>query len=495
MRYPLVYELNTRCWLHELSVRLGAVIDLADVPEDEFASWNRLGFTHVWAMGVWEAGPRTRAASLGDTALRQRCAEILPDFVEADLVGSPFAPASYEVASRLGGDAGLEKFRRRLHGHGLKLLLDFVPNHVGLDHPWVWEHPERFVHGAEPFAHGFARCTAIGDLWLAFGRDPYFPPWVDTVQLDYRRGDTRAAMIQVMMGLAARCDGLRCDMAMLLLNHVFARTWGEFPTIEPLSGTEFWATAIEAVRTAWPSCLLVAEAYWGLEPRLLELGFDYAYDKRLYDHLLARDRLSVHRHLIESPPQLVRSSVHFIENHDEPRIAGRVSLDEHRAATLLVLALPGMRLLHDGQLAGARSQVPVQLARRPPEQPDPGVQALYEQLLGAVAKSTVGNGKGTLPVVRCAGEGNPSWRNLVVLLWQGSSQGFDLAVVNLAPNRSQGFARIDVPGLERTNWVLQDRLGDERFERAGRELRTQGLFLDVGPYAAQLFHFRPVSTS
>ncbi len=494
MQYPLVYELNARCWLRELSVRRGEVIHLANVPEEEFVNWKHLGFTHIWLMGVWEVGPRSRAESVADTALRQRCTGVLPDFTEADVMGSPFALASYTVARELGGDAGLEHFRRRLHGHGLRLLLDFVPNHVGLDHPWVAEHPEWFVPSTVAFAEGFRQSTSAGDFWLAYGKDPYFPAWADTVQLDHRRADVRTAMIEVMAGLSARCDGLRCDMAMLVLNEVFVETWREFPIAELPPATEFWAEAIEAVKTASPVCLLVAEAYWDLEPRLLELGFDYAYDKRLYDHLLARAPLSAHRHLIESPPGFVRSGVHFIENHDECRIAGLLTLMEHRAAALLVLALPGMRLLHEGQLTGARTHIPVQLVRRPVESPHPEVEALYEHLLGALAGSAVGHGEGRVLGVRRASVDNPSWRNLVVIQWKAGSPAFDLVVVNLASQRAQCFALIDIPGLERTDWFLEDQLGDERFERAGRELQARGLFLDVGPNAAQLFHFQPVST-
>ena len=446
-------------------------------------------------MGVWEVGPRSRAESLADAGLRQEYAEIFPDATKADLAGSPFAPASYAVEGELGGDAGLELFRNRLHGWGLRLLLDFVPNHMGLDHPWVAEHPEWFVHSRQAFPQGFRQRTGAGDLWLANGRDPYFPAWADTVQLDYRRADTRTAMIEVMAGLAVRCDGLRCDMAMLLLNEVFVQTWREFPIVEPTPATEFWAEAIAAVKTASPACLLVAEAYWGLEPRLLELGFDYVYDKRLYDHLVARAPLAAHRHLNESPPGFVPSSVHFIENHDEHRIAGLLTLTEHRAAALLALALPGMRLLHEGQLVGARSHVPVQWARRPVEPHCPEVEALYEHLLAAIAGSAVGCGDGKVLASRCASTDNPSWRNLVVIQWQNASQPFDLVVVNLASHRSQCFAIIEIPGLQRAHWAMEDLLGDERFERVGKELQSRGLFLDVGPHAAQLFHFKPISIS
>ena len=83
---------------------------------------------------------------------------------------------------------------------GLRLLLDFVPNHTGLDHPWVEEHPEYYIQGTEQdLAHAPQNYTRVtrtrGDLLLAHGRDPYFPGWPDTLQLDYANPATQEAMI------------------------------------------------------------------------------------------------------------------------------------------------------------------------------------------------------------------------------------------------------------------------------------------------------------
>lgn len=492
MKYPLVYELNVRCWLRELSARAGQVIRLGNVPAAEFADWQARGFTHVWPMGLWEVGPRSRTECLANPDLRRACAESLPDFHEADLLGSPYAAAAYRVARELGGDAGLRAFRQRLHAAGLKLLVDFVPNHVGLDHPWVHDHPQWFVHSTRPAPETFRQSTDAGELWIAHGKDPNFPAWTDTAQLDYRRPDTRVAVGEALQALARRCDGVRCDMAMLLLNDVFVQTWRDFPASEPPPATEFWAKALRTVKAAQPDFLFVAEAYWGLEPRLQELGFDYTYDKQLYDHVVARDYRGLHRHLATRPPAFQRASLHFLENHDEPRIATRLSPAEHRAAALLTLGLPGARLVHDGQLTGARLRALIQLGRRPPEPVDPEVQAAYDHLLRALADSAVGHGEGKLLAPRPAWGENPTWENFVVVLWQREAPDFDLVVVNLTPCRSQCYAPLEAPNLTQYNWRLADRLGEERYERYGDDLESQGLFLDVPPHAGQLFHFQPL---
>ena len=180
-------------------------------------------------MGVWATGPRARAEALKHPELRRAYDQVLPGWQEADVAGSPYAIGDYQVPPALGGEAGLAEFRRKLREHGLKLLLDFVPNHVGLDHAWVRERPGLFVQSLGAAPGTFPQETSAGPRWLAHGKDPYFAPWTDTVQLDYRRAATRAVMTQLLQSFAGRCDGVRCDMAMLVLNDVFAKTWERFP--------------------------------------------------------------------------------------------------------------------------------------------------------------------------------------------------------------------------------------------------------------------------
>jgi hypothetical protein len=299
-------------------------------------------------------------------------------------------------------------------------------------------------------------------------------------------------MIEVLKDLARRCDGVRCDLAMLLLNDVFVKTWRDFPASEPPPATEFWEKAIASVKAGQPEFMFVAEAYWDLEARLHALGFDYVYDKRLYDFLAARDRPAVQGHLLSHPPEFVRASAHFLENHDEARIASVLTAAEHRAAALVILGLPGMRLVHDGQLAGARVHTPVQLGRRVAESPQAEVQQLYDQLLGALAKSAVGRGEGKVLPLHSAWPDNCTCANFVLVQWQAQPPAFDLVVVNLAPHRSQCYALLEVPDLAKYNWRLQDLLGQESYERYGDDLQNQGLYLDVAAHGAQLFHFDPL---
>jgi glycosidase len=496
---PLLYEINTRCWLRELSAKAGQPVTLSSVPKTEFEAWERLGFTHIWLMGVWTAGPRARAEALRHEGLRKEFSAVLPDLRDEDVGGSPYAIAQYQVAAALGGEKGLQEFRRQLNAQGMKLLLDFVPNHLGLDHSWVRERPGLFVQSPGQAPDTFREETVSGLIWLAHGKDPYFPGWSDTVQLDYRLTATREAMTGLLLKVADRCDGVRCDMAMLVLNDVFAKTWQNFPAGKGPADAdqEFWSAAISAVKAVHPDFLFLAEAYWGLESRLQGLGFEFTYDKTLYDRLISRDGQGVQQHLAGLHAVVLGKGAHFLENHDERRIASLIELAEHRAAALIIVTLPGLRFLHDGQLAGAERRIPVQLLRRPSEPEKPEIRSMYEQLLTTLPRTAFGpqaasrNSAITVRPPAPSWPGNPTSQNFVVLQAQTEPPAFDLVAVNLAPHRSQCFVPLTVPDLAAREWEMRDLLGDEYYVRAGDDLCKRGVYLDLPPHGAQLFHFQP----
>lgn len=492
---PFLYEVYVRQWLHALSVKKGREIDLWAVPEDELDTWARRGFTHVWLMGIWPTGQKSRQQAVEHPDLRRAYDDALPGWSDVDVVGSPYAISAYNVPPSIGGDDGLAALRKRMAERGIKLILDLVPNHTGLDHSWAIQKPHLYVGSPTPIAEATKVRGIHGERYLAHGKDPYFAGWTDTLQVDYRRRETRAAMIEQIQKIAARCDGVRCDMAMLALNEVFAKTWAHVPAMNPQGepvepcADEFWSTAIGAVKQKFPNFLFLAEAYWDLEDKLCELGFDFAYDKRLYDLLLHGD-WGVNGHLRTLGDKSAHRA-HFLENHDEPRANTALPFDVHKAAALLTLSLPGMRFVHDGQLEGRRRFARIQLNRTAVEEKDRAVEGLYASLFEALPQTAIGRGQCQILEILPAWDGNHSHHAFTLLQWQqvGVANRFDLVVINHSRDRAQCHARLTAQGLGSGTWTLSDRLSAERHVREGDELITKGLFLDVAGHGAQIFSF------
>jgi hypothetical protein len=502
-RFPALYQIDTRIAVSEAAATLGRPATLDDLPDDLFDRAAARGFSWIWMLGVWQTGPMGRESSRGPAARADLRAD-LPDLREADIVGSPFAIVGYQVHRDFGGEPALARLRERLRRRGLSLLLDFVPNHIALDHPWVEAHPEFLIAGSEDDLRRepknyLALETAQGRKIFAHGRDPNFPGWSDTLQLNYRHGGLRESMIAELARIADRADGARCDMAMLLEPEVVARTWGERARprdgTPPVDGT-FWPEAIPRVRKRHPGFLFVAEAYWDLEWSLQEEGFDFTYDKRLYDRLRNGVARPVREHLSAAPAFLDRT-LHFLENHDEPRAAATFPPDIHRAAAVVTFLVPGLRFFYEGEFEGRRAHASIHLARRVTEKPDAALGAFYEGLLGCLRRPETHDGAWRLSACRAAWAGNPSWDNFIVFSWDGKRQGQDkesgqlLVAVNYGATRAQCYAEVGLDGLDQGVLVLTDLLGDARYERDGRTLAHEGLYLDLPAWGYNVLDVRP----
>jgi hypothetical protein len=485
-RHPVIYELNTWVWLNDLSRRHERRVDLATVPEQEWDAIAARGFDAVWFMGVWERSPAGIGVSMRNEGLLADFRRALPDFAPEDNVGSPYCVRRYVVDEHLGGPNGLAAARRLLRQRGLRLILDFVPNHVAPDHPWVSDHPEYFVQGsADEARHDPGAFIESGGTVFACGRDPYFPPWQDVLQLDAFQPGLRQAVIETISEIAGRCDAIRCDMAMLVLNDIFERTWGARAGARPVN--DYWRTVIPAVKGGHPEFRFIAEAYWDLEWELQQQGFDFCYDKKLYDRMEHGPAESVRLHLLADLPYQ-EGMVRFIENHDEPRAAVTFPDGKGRAAAVAILTLPGARLLHEGQFEGWRVRLPVFLGRRPAEPVDRDLAAFYERLLKATSRDLFRNGEWR-PCERSGWPDNQSCQNVLAWCWaQGDERA--LIVVNFGPAPAQ--ARVQAPwdDLGATQWRLDDGLSGDTYDRDGNEMRESGLYVDLGPWQCHVFQVR-----
>lgn len=483
-RYPSLYQINTRVWLTELSQTLGRRATLDDVPDAELDRLSAAGFDWVWLLSVWTTGSEAQQISRSNPEWRREFQATLPDLCDDDIAGSGFAVTGYTVHPNLGGDAALARLRERLRKRGLRLMLDFVPNHMGLGHPWVEEHPEFFVAGTEfDLARAPQNYTWVkrhsGDLLLAHGRDPYFPGWPDTLQINYGNPAAQEAMIDELTRIAGQCDGVRCDMAMLVLPEVFERTWG-------VKTDSFWPRATARVREQSPDFCFMAEVYWDLEWTLQQQGFNYAYDKRLYDRLRDGGARPVREHFLaglDYQDKLAR----FLENHDEPRAAAVFAPDVHRAAAAITYLSPGLRFFHQGQFEGRKLRISPHLVRGPHEPTEEALRQFYERLLAVVRRPVVRDGRWQLLECRSAWAGNGTADSFIAFSWEGAETRRLLVAVNYSAHASQCRIRPPFADLRGATWRLQDLLGDAVYDRSGDELAADGLYLDVGPWQVHAF--------
>jgi glycosidase len=497
MPNPSIYQINTRIILQERGVALGRAATLDDLEDRFLDDIAAKGFDWVWFLGVWQTGPAAREISRSNRKLLEECRRVLPDLRDEDISGSPFAIVAYEAHKDFGGDKALAKLRERLARRRLKLLLDFVPNHTAPDHAWVTKHPEYYIHGSEedlarqPQNYARVKLGAKSTI-LAYGRDPYFDGWPDTFQLNYRHAGFREARIAELGSIAERCDGVRCDMAMLLQPQIIQKTWGD--RARPSDGSPpkdnpFWPEAIATVKRRHPGFLFLAEVYWDMEWELQQAGFDYTYDKRLYDRLVAKQATPVREHLM-ADPSFQDHSMRFLENHDEPRAADVFPRPVHEAGAVIALLARGLRFIYEGQLEGRKVHPSMHVGRRPFEPVDEELRAFYARFLECMKRPEVHEGQWRLETCRPAWQGNESWAQLIVSSWQAGERRL-LTVVNYGDTQAQCYVTLGMDGLRGRSFILSDLLSDVSYQREGDGLATSGLYLDVPPWGRYVFEVRP----
>jgi len=486
-RYPQLYQINTRVYLTAISRQLGRKASLDDIPDAELDRVAALGFDWVWLLSVWQTGPAAQRISRTNPEWRHEYEATLPDLREEDIPGSGFAISGYTVHTDLGGDAALARLRKRMLKRGLRLMLDFVPNHMAPDHPWVESHPEYFIGGSEldlvqaPQNYTWVKRSG-GDRIMAYGRDPYFSGWPDTLQLNYGNPDCQEALVGELLRISKQCDGLRCDMAMLVLPDVFRRTWG-------IESQLFWPSATERVRQQVPGFTFMAEVYWDREWDLQHQGFDYCYDKRLYDRLREGHAKAVRKHFLaglDYQDKLAR----FLENHDEPRTAATFAPAMHQAAAVLTFLSPGLRFFHDGQFEGKRIRISPHLGRGPNEPVDAAIQQFYDRLLLILKNKALRDGSWQLLSCSPAWADNPTWDSLIIFAWQGSGEERLVVAVNYSDHASQCHVPLPFPSLAGHAWQLIDQLGAGVYDWSGDDLSGRGLYLDMSPWQANVFALR-----
>jgi len=479
---PVIYEINALVWLGEISRECQAEITLANVPEYKWDELSRLRIKAVWFMGVWERSPESIRISNSNPGNIADFKKALNDFTPDDNTGSPYCVRNYSVDLKLGGNEGLVIAREKLSQRNIALILDFIPNHLAFDHPWVQSDPGFFILGtADDMTRDPVTFKSLGSYYFACGKDPHYFAWEDVVQVNAFNPLLRLEVIKTMKEIANLCDGVRCDMAMLMLNDVFSQTWGLLAGAIP--DDEYWKVVIGEVKKEFPGFTFIAEAYWDMEFILQQNGFDFCYDKRLYDRLKGEDAEAI-RHHLQADTDYQLKLIRFIENHDEERAISVFNPDKEKAAALISLTLPGAKLIHEGQLEGRAIRLPVFLRRRPPETPNAFIRNFYENVLEISALADLLKGEWSLcPVSGWAD--NQSCRNILAWYWKYENKVCIIAV-NYCSGPSQGYVYLTGCELSGHSWRLVDLFTQDHYIRNGDELAASGLYVGLAPWG---FHF------
>ena len=491
---PKLYEINTRVWLRRFDTPARPAT-LEHVP---LSVWDELagkGINIVWLMGVWKLNSSVvEKYSLTDELVRGY-RRALPDWRREDVIGSPYAVDSYSISSYVGNLESLQALRNTLHQRGMRLMLDFVPNHFSADSHLIHTHPEHFLQGNNALLQRDPKTfyrpqnnPQNKELIFAHGRDPYFPAWTDSVQVNYFNPDARRFMTDTLLQLAQVCDGVRCDMAMLILNDIFANTWREAAAEMnyQIPQQEFWPQAIQQVKKQYPQFIFMAEAYWDKEWSLQQQGFDYTYDKKLLDRLRSGDVAAVLGHL-RAEPEYQAHSVRFLENHDEDRAVAALGKERSLAAAVIISTIPGLRFYHDGQFEGKHIQLPIQLGREPAEPPQQDILDYYQKLLAVTKECIFDDGHWQLLSAAPAWVGSDSYLNILTWLWQYEDQR-RLVVVNFSDKISQCRVQIEISGRGEELEFL-DLLAERIYRISRQEFNASGLSIELGPYQSHIFTF------
>ena len=477
--HPILYEISTRPFLYELSQKYGKEIKkIRDIPYTEFDNLKNAGIEIVWFMGVWKLG--TYGLEFDQ---KQDYSGVLPGWTKDDVIGSPYAIAEYVCNPEIGTNEDLTWLKKQLNDRGMKLMLDFVPNHSAVDAPTATTNKKLYMQAPRGKTDP-SRYTSEG---LAYGKDPYFAPWMDVIQWNYWESETIQFMQQNLLTVLKYADGARCDMAHLILNDVFGKTWEEELKAwgYPRPPKEFWETAIKAAKSKYPHAILLAEVYedWAIE-KLYQLGFTYCYDKALLDKLEG-SAFDVNDYIHYKGEYFFGHVAHFVENHDENRAVFNMqgNIEKAKAAGTIAATLGGMIFFNHGQWNGLKNKLDVHLRRGAPESGDSTMPKYYQKLLTIIADPAF-KGPNYFFVWNMSGDKASDF----IAYIREQDKSHYLVVVNY--NQNYGCAEVPIYNIEGSGMKkVKEMISGVEYNRNADTMRGVGLTVCLSAYQAQIFKY------
>lgn len=487
--YPRLLEINARIWIK----RFGENITLAKIPDEQFVAWSKMGIDLIWLMGVWQNNKEIVNDYCFEPDLIRAYNDALKDWHKDDVLGSPYSIDKYELDPIFGNEDDLAVFKKKLNSAGIGLILDFVCNHFSAKSSLILTNKEIFLQADEYIfkndPYTFYPSPAGKNEFLAHGRDPLFPPWKDTAQVNFFNIVAREYLTSVLVRLTDLCDGVRCDMAMLPLNNIYFNTWigvlKKYGFEKP--DKEFWEEAIPKVKSKRQDFIFIAETYWDLETHLQDLGFDFTYDKKLTDRLVSGDIRLIKEHL-QADNKYQDKSVRFLENHDEDRAIVKLGRERSLAAAVIISTIPGIAFYFDGQCTGKKIKLPLQLGREPEEKQDEKIKEFYNHLLSITNHNIFKNGSWEFLETSPASINDPSYDNLLAWLWKLNDE-YRIVVINYSTNTARCRLKLRIASAN-DDVVLVDLINNANYKRSIKEMGEKGLFIELKSFNSHIFSFK-----
>lgn len=491
--HQTLYLVNTRLWIDQLSKKYHRQITIDTIPNNE---WDKLfeKYDYFWFMGIYAPSKASQEHA------KKWCHEFryaLPDLdPEKDVVASPFAIPEYVPNPKIAKNwQSWDKMLNKLHRHGKKVMIDFVPNHTALDAELAKSHPEYFIQGnldqynSQPNFF-YPVVTNNGQTYyIAHGKVPNFPEWADTLQLNYGVPELHDEMTKQLLELSRHSDGVRCDMAMLLDPSTFIRTWGWLLSGEQKSFIEkhsFWHEKIPLIKeNLCRQFDFLGEIYWDKE--YLGHVFDYIYNQDFYKILL-------------ESPQALKSQVQkilaagkngrhyhdalYIENHDEERASQILRSEQSKAAAALAGIIPNsIFMVNQGQEEGWRIRPPMQISRFPNEVVNTDTQLFYDKLLHLFRSRLFKQGEWDLTDI------NPICGDVIALKVLSPDKKLGAIVcINLYSN----YAKCTIPEITAKKNVNVISLTESK-DIITDTVRSNGIFIGLDPGEVQIVYFSNIN--
>ena len=503
---------STYVWLEQLSRKYGRHIHKLDmIPDAELQLLADRGMTALWLIGLWERS----VASQRIKHLRGH----------SDAVASAYSLKEYNIAEDLGGNAAYTDLRDRAGHYGIRLASDMVPNHMGIDSPWVIEHPDWFVFRWEsPYPsysfngpdlsadsrveiklddHYYDQTDAAVAFrmrdnrdgttrYIYHGNDGTTFAWNDTAQLDYSKAYVREQVMQAILHVARMFPIIRFDAAMVLAKRHVQRLWFPLPGVggsipsraedamtdeefNAIMPAEFWREVVDRVAVEVPGTLLLAEAFWMLEGYFVRtLGMHRVYNSAFMNMLRDEENAKYRSYLkktIEFDPDILKRYVNFMSNPDERTTIDQFGSGDKCFGVATVMAtMPGLPMFGHGQIEGYTERYGMEFKMpKFTEYPDEGLVARHQAEIAPLLKKRYIFAESTNFVLYDFWNGYGSVNENVFAYSNRNGNERSVVLYNNAYDSTSGTIKVSAASMDKGSGELRQRTLSEGLALPGED--------------------------